>query len=485
MEANTSNLSGAAVRNAFWAYMSLLTSKGVAFVGSIILARLLVPEEFGVVSICLIALSYLEILVAGGTEAALIARRERAQEAANAALVINLALSLIFLALVWFVAPEVALFFRSDTVTGLLRTLAFVLPITALGIVPDALLQKQLRFRVRVLSDAGSSLVKALVSIALAVAGLGAMSLILGQIAGEAAGTVLAWSFAHWRPSFQLARDATLQLLSYSWHMVMIGLVGVILGNADYLFIGRILGATALGFYTLAFRIPELIIGQITWAIGRAAFPLIATMHSNSDAVRSTYLKYLRYISLFTFPLAVGLALLAAPFILVFYTTRWTDSIEPMAFIAGAMAISSIGYMAGTVYKALNRPGILNATMLLRLPIALALLGYSTRFGIVGVSAAQCILALIFALVDSIVISRLLRFPPAQVFVAIQPALTGSLILALGVGGVQTVWSLAGLGGIIFLALTGAVIYLGTLGVVSRETIQEARFALASALLHS
>lgn len=476
------NLTGPAIRNAFWAYMSLLTGKTVSFVSSIILARLLLPEEFGLVSICLIVLSYLEIAVAGGTEGALIAQGERVQETANLALVLNLGLGCIFFALTWLLAPEVARFFRAESVTGLLRSLSFALPIMALGVVPDALLQKHLRFRVRVLPDAGSSVVKALVSIALALSGFGAMSLIVGQIAGEVTATGLAWLLVRWRPTFQLARQATMQLLSYSRHMVMIGLVGAMLGNADYILVGRILGASALGFYTLAFRIPELIINQLIWSVGRAAFPVMTTVHSNSEAIRSFYLKYLRYISIASFPLGIGLAILAAPFILVFYTARWEESIQPMALIACALAISSVGYMASVVYKVLNRPAILNVTMLFRLPIAIALLAYSTPFGIVSVAAAQCVLAVIFAVVDCVVVAQILRLSLKQIFRAIEPALVGALVFALVVGTVQVFWSLAGLGGLVLLAAAGTVVYFGTLAIVSRETVQEARVALVAVL---
>ncbi len=471
-------MSRQAVKNTFWAYMSFVFGKGLTLVATIILARLLAPEQFGLMGYCLIAIQYLDILNNFGMDTALISRRDRLEEAANAAFGISLILSLILFGLTWVTAPLIAAFFREEQVIPLLRLLVVVLPLSALSMVPRALIKRELRFKAKLIPDVGRNLVKGLCSIGLAWAGFGVWSLVWGTIAGEAVSTVALWVIARWRPTFSLNWQVTREMTSFGIHMISVGLVGALRSNVDYLIVGRILGAAALGYYTIAYRIPELIIRNLNYVVGNVAHPLIARLQTDLQQLRSVYFAYIRYIALFTFPAGVGIALTADPFIRVFYTSKWEAAILPMQAVAIALAISSIGFVPGVLYKAVSRPEVLNQTTLVKLPVTIGVLWYAARWGINGVALSQIGLAIFYVTLDSIVVSRIIQFSTLELLRALAPALAGAGMMAVALVTVNTFLAPAGLAGLVGLILVGLATYAATLTLVKREIVVQAYSAV-------
>jgi lipopolysaccharide exporter len=254
----TSDLTQKTVSGAFWSYLSFVAGKGLSFLSTIILARLLLPQEFGLLGYCLIVIQYVDILNSAGIAAALIARREKVQEAANAAFIANIFFGVSCFAITWFIAEPVSVFFSAPEIVPLFRVLGLSLPFTGLGIVPDAMLQREMKFRTLLISDATRNLMKGAVSIGLAALGFGVWSLVLGQVLGVLTGSVLSWILAGWRPTWRFRPEATRAVAFFGFHIILLETAGAFRNNVDYLLVGRILGAASLGHYTMAYRIPEL-----------------------------------------------------------------------------------------------------------------------------------------------------------------------------------------------------------------------------------
>jgi lipopolysaccharide exporter len=475
------NLTQQTVKGIFWSYLSFIGGKGMTFLSTVILARLLLPEQFGLIGYCLVATQYLDILNAAGVDSALIARRDRLEEAANAAFTANIFLGLSTFAAAWVIAPYVAQFFNEPAIIPLLRVLALTLPISGLGMVPDTLIQRSLRFRTRLIPDVSRSIAKGVISIVLAVAGMGVWSLVWGQIAGAAAGTVLAWLLAGWRPTWRFHSESTRSMLVFGFHIIIIELVGAIRNNVDYLLVGRILGAVALGYYTMAFRIPELLIGSLNNVVGTVSFPALVVTQSDSEKMRSFYFGYIRYLALFVFPIGVGLTLTAHIFIPVLLSSKWVPAIVPTALISSALAIMAIGYVPGVLYKVINRPQILNQLAIIKVPMAVAVLWYSTRWGINGVAAGQIVIGLVSVTLDTLVANHVMGYRIFDLARAVFPSLASSLAMALILATVDRVFVLSGFGGFSILVILGVATYAGILFLISRETINQGLVILGKA----
>lgn len=367
----TNSFSIEAVRGTLWSYLSFFSGKLLNFISTLILARLLVPEQFGLVAYCTLAIQYLDILNTAGLDSALIARKDKLEKAANAVFIISILLGLSSFLIAWFSAPSVANFFHEPQVKDLFRVLSLSLPISSLSLVPGALLRRNLDFRSRVISDIGRTLGKGLTSVILALAGWGPWSLVAGQLMGELVGGVIAWVFAGWRPSRAFDRLVTREVTIFGIHIILVNLAGAFRANVDYILVGRILGAEPLGIYTMAYRVPELVIGSINIVVSSVTFPMLARAQHEPDSLRSVYYGYIRYIALFAYLVAFGLALVSRQFVETFMSAKWSAMVLPMSLVAVAFAIKAVAFVPGVLYKAVGRPDILNRISLVQIPIVL------------------------------------------------------------------------------------------------------------------
>jgi O-antigen/teichoic acid export membrane protein len=470
-----------AVQSTAWAYGSFVSGKLLVFISTIILARLLVPEEFGQVAYCLIAIQYLDILNGFGVSSAVVSRRDRIEEAANAALWIGLGTGTLLYLLSWVSAPYLADFFNEPAVTDLFRVLAIVIPISALGAVPTALIQRSMRFKAKFVPDVGRSIAKGLFSVVLAWQGFGVWSLIIGQIAGEVAATVILIALARWRPTRAFDPQVTRQMLRYGGNIIVVGVSGALITNLDYLIVGRVLGATALGYYTLAYRVPELVIRNTNYVIGKVAFPLLAQVQDQTAELKRAYGMLLRYVSLFTVPAGVGLALISPLFVHTFFTDKWESAIPVMQLIAIALGISSIGFLPGIIYKSINRPEILNRLSMVKLVATVGALLLAVRWEIEGVAAAQVALAIFFVVLDTIVVQRVLGFTIDDMLRSLMPCVVSTSVMTVGVVLLNLALDPSGLAGLILVVAIAVLIFALTLAVVSRETVTKARKVVRSA----
>ncbi len=460
-----------AIQGTFWTYLSYIAGKLLSFVTTVILARLLLPEEFGLVGYATVVIQYLDVVNTLGMGTAVISRRNRLAEAANAAFYISISVGAALYGLAWLGAPIAAAYFREPVVTPMLRVIALLLPLNALSVIPGALIQRDLRFGVKIIPDLSSSLAKGAVSILMAWQGFGAWSLIGGQIASVFVAGVLHWALAGWRPTRVYDRQVTREMLAFGGHIIVVGFIGALLNNVDYLIIGRMLGAVALGVYTLAYRMPELVIRSINLVVGRVAHPVLSTVQMSTADLRAMYRRYLRYTALIIFPAGVGVALLSEPIIHVFYTAKWAEAIPVMRWIALAVTIAAMGHIPGVLYKAINRPDILNKLALIKLPVVIGVLWFATRWGVEGVALGHVALAIFKVTLDTAVASRFVQAGARDVFCALYPALISTLVMGVAVWGLLRALSPGDVWAIALGASIGALVYLGMLMLVRRDVV--------------
>jgi O-antigen/teichoic acid export membrane protein len=189
-----------ATRSMGWTYLSFGLSKILNIVTVSILAHLLAPEYFGLVALATLTIDYLSVLNDLGLGAALIQRRQNIDDAANIAFTLNLLVGIILTLITFVIAPYVAIFFNEPEVNPILRWLGFTFLLTSFGSVHNVLLQRELNFRKKIIPELGNTIVKAVISIILAVAGFGVWSLVIGQVVGASVASLLLWILLPWRP---------------------------------------------------------------------------------------------------------------------------------------------------------------------------------------------------------------------------------------------------------------------------------------------
>jgi len=478
------NFARTTILGTLWTYAAHYSGKLMVFFSTIILARLLIQEDFGVAGYALVVINFLDVLNDLGIGSALIYHKEEA-ETTDTAFWLGIMVSLALLLICWVMAPFVGEFFNDDRSIAVTRILALTFPLSALGNVHRMLLLKGLAFRRKFIPDVSKALSKGLLSIVLAASGFGAWSLIWGQIGGTAIAVVALWWVLPWRPTFRFSMRSARLLLSYGLNIVAVNIIAVLILNVDYLFIGRFLGAAALGVYTLAFRIPELLIIQFCNVVTRVIFPVYAKMRNEPESLRNGFLGATRYIALITIPIGLGMALVAEPFVLTIFTDKWLDAIPVMRAISIYALLTSLYYSAGDIYKAQGRPGILTTlgilNVLLLVPALWGVMSLSKT--IVAVAWTQATVTFFMSILRLLVASRMLDTPFREVLNALKPAVVSGLLMSIPVWG--TLVLTAAMPPVVQLSLSimiGIVAYVAALWWMERDFVLMITKTVRSAL---
>jgi lipopolysaccharide exporter len=466
----------ASTRGVMWNGATFGLSKVLVLVTTVVLARLLTPDDFGLVAIGLLVMSYLDLVNDFGVNAAVVQHEGPSEHTANVAFWVNMALGTTLTLVGLAIAPFVADFFDEPRATTIVRVLSLTLLLTSLAAIHEARLRRDMRFQRRLIPELARAITKGGTSIVLAVAGAGVWSLVWGQVAGELVAAIAYWIVMPWRPKWRRDRALTRRLLGFGSHIALVGVFGTILRNIDYVVVGRALGARALGLYTLAFRMPQLIIEGAVTIVGQVAFPAFARVQSDQARLRSGLLRGLRLTALVITPLSLGLAVVADPFIRTFYGSRWTAAIGVMQLLALYMLVQGATRLCGDVYKATGRAGLLSRLALLKLAITVPLLVLVVERGIVAVAAAQLVAATACTLVDVVAVTRVVDVGYRDIVGAFVPAARAGGVMAaacLGASGLAS--EAAPAVELVVVSMVGFVSFAGALVVLDHATVDEVR----------
>jgi PST family polysaccharide transporter len=463
---NAPPLAGRAAAGVVWTLAASLATRAVSLASLMLLARLLAPEDYGLLASALVYLTYAETASDLGTGAALVYWRGSPAEAAQAAFIVGLVMGWVWFALTVACAPAVAAYFDSPETEAVLRTFAWIFPIKALGLAHDALCRKALRFRARFVPELGMAAVKAGVSVALALGGLGVWALVWGQIAGTAAWTMLLWRVSPWRPALRLPRAAILSMLRYGRGIVAVNILAAVTHHADLVVVGRVLGTAALGFYQIAYKVPELTLLLLSREISTVVFPALARIGAERGDVRAAYLAALRLVSLLALPAGAAMAVLAEPLVLVLFGAEWRPATPILRALAAYSGFRAVGAHAGDVLKATGRPHLLATLGLLKAAILLPALVLAAPAGPAAVAAAMATVAAGTMLLNLGAIGRVERVSARALAAAVRPGIA----VAAVVGGALAAWQrIAGAPSAAALAagvVIGALAYAGAVRIV-------------------
>ncbi len=454
------HLGRVAARAVAWNYASFASGKLLVLVTMAVLARLLTPEEFGIVGFATLAVAYLSVLKDLGLGAAVIQRRGDVEEASQTVFVMNLVIGAILTTVTALSAPLVAGFFREPLVTPLLRVLAFSFILESLGSMHVVLLRRDLAFRRKLVPDIGRSIVKGSVAIATAATGFGVWALVWGQLAGVITAVVLSWAVVPWRPSFRFHRRLLRPLARFGAPMLVTDIQYAIWSNLDYVVVGRMLGDAALGVYTLAYRLPELLIHSVWRVLAGVIFPVFSRLQDDRDALRRGFLATIRYTQMAIVPLSLGLLITAQPAVDVLFGERWGGVAPLLQVMAVFSLVASIGVNAGDVYKAIGRPDILAKLSLIELVAFVPALVYAARFGIIGVAWAHAAVATVDTVIRLIVARALIGTSLRDVARQLVPSLAaGAWLAAAAIPTLAVTSGLAPLLSLVATGITGAAAY--------------------------
>ncbi|GAA4018910.1 lipopolysaccharide biosynthesis protein [Sphingomonas swuensis] len=423
-------------RGIAWNAVGTTLSKACSILAKLILARLLLPEHFGFVSMVIVFTSLTKVIADLGFRLALIQRRcgRQTKDLYDSAFWLLLVAAVLMLAVMWVVGvPLISWFYGEPRLGPVALALSSVVIFQNLQVVPEARLARISRFKQLAYADIAGMVVGYTAAILLAMSGAGVWSLVTQTLVTAALTSALTFAYAGWRPSFHFDRALVAELLSFSKFIVGSRLLISLQQNLDYLLIGKLVGAQAVGIYSIAFLLTETLRAQAYWLVSKAVYPFYSRASARQDDVRTVYLATMRYLSLAVFPAATLLLFFAPDLIPFAFTSKWSGAVQPVQILSLASMIVASGGTPSEVLRGIGRPDVdYRINLWVSLGVAVPLLYAGTLWlGIVGTALAVATHSLVARLSYATALHRLLGLSAAEQFESLRPALLGSAAIAI------------------------------------------------------
>jgi O-antigen/teichoic acid export membrane protein len=368
--------------------VSQVVTQVVRFGTNIVLARLLTPEDFGIVAVALVVSTLLDQIKDFGTGSAIIQRPSVDDRLLNSVFYLNLALGALLGLSLYVGAGTVARLLGNPEAAGVLQAFSILTVVTSLAQIHNSLLRRNLRFFEIAIVTSVSAIATAVVSIAGALLGLDYWALVLGTAVGTLVGTVLVWIYDRWRPSLTLSLASLKSIWGYSLHLFLSNILFVFFMQVDKIIIGRFLGSAALGTYTLAQRTVTSPITAVSTVVNEIALPAFSRRQDDHAALRSGIIRSSRVVALVTFPAMIGLAVLADPAVNVVFGSQWSGLIPVIWLLAPITAVQAVTVNSGQLLLAKGRSDWAFRWAVVYCVVLTGLELIGVRWGLVGVAAA-------------------------------------------------------------------------------------------------
>lgn len=333
------SLKNKTVKGVGWSAADNVLNQGVTFLVGLVLARLLSPEEYGLIGIITIFISVFNAIVDSGFSNALIREKNATNEDYNTVFFTNLIVSVFLSLILFFSAPLIANFFSQHMLVSLTKVMSVIIVINALAIIQRTIFIKQINFKAQTKISAISSLSSAAVGIYMAYAGFGVWSLVGQQISRQFINTLFLWIFSPWRPCLQYSKKSFRKLFGFGWKLLLAGLIDTIWREMYQVVIGKFYNARTLGLFSRAQQFSLIFSSNITSVVQRVSYPVLSEIQDDNDKLKFAYKKIIKTTMLFTFTCMLSLAGCAKPIIILLIGEKWAQCIPYLQIICFQMIL--------------------------------------------------------------------------------------------------------------------------------------------------
>lgn len=349
------NLKQKTLKGVAWSALERVLGQGLQFTITVLLVRLLTPEDFGLIAMLMVFIGFATIFSDFGLGSALVQHQRVSPEQINSVFWINLLLGLLTTSVFFFSSPFLASFYDAPRLEPLSRVLSFLFVLSTPGIVPRALLTKALAFDRLAKIEISAISFAGITAVLLALTGWGVWALVVQSLIREIIRSLLGTILVDWRPRVSLSISAARDFLRYSTNLSGFQIINYFARNSDNLLIGKYLSVTSLGFYTRAYSILLLPVGQIIGVLTQVMFPTLSSIQHDKVRVRDVYLRAMRVISFVVYPIMLGLLVTAHPFVMTLFGARWI-TVTPLIQIFSLVSLTqSLCNPTGWIYMSQGR----------------------------------------------------------------------------------------------------------------------------------
>lgn len=328
------------IDNMLWKFSERILAQFISLLVSIVLARILMPDAYGTIAIVTVLISFLDVFVNEGLPTALIQKQNTDNEEFSSVFYFNIILSVVLYALLYFVSPFMATFYKNDELTSLIRVMGIRVIVASVNSVQHAYVSKHMMFRKYFWSTLFGTVVSAFLGIWLAYHGAGAWALVAQYLSNTIIDTIFLWFTVKWRPEMTFSWKKVKLLVSFGWKVLFEGLAENFTQQARSLLIGKVYSPSDLAYYNKAQQFPQLFISNICTAISSVLLPAMSERQSEQGYILLLLRKSIRLASFIIFPILTGMAVVAEPFVRVILTDKWIACVPYLQIFCFTQALT-------------------------------------------------------------------------------------------------------------------------------------------------
>jgi len=404
-----------------WNAIGLVIDNGLSILVKLILARLLLPEDFGIIGFAFVFIGLVEVFGDLGMSAALIQRKNENLKPIDydtaywAGLVWGLVL---FTMLSFVVSPIAADFFNESILISIIPVLSITLLLRPLWAVHVINITRELDFKRIVVPRNISKIFASVIAVLMALMGFGVWSLVFQSVVSEFLVVFIYLYVSTWRPKMRFSKDSMKNIFGFGLYTTGTKIFNYLTGNFDYLLIGKLLGASPLGNYTLGYTVTYLVRSKIMEVINKVFYPVYSKVQDNLVTVKRYYLKVIKYNCIIIYPMMIGIILLAEPLVLIGLGEKWREAIVPMQIMAAAGLVHLLTSSNTVLLRGIGKPKlelIFSVIKTLGVNIPLVTVGV-IYYGIIGAATGLLIAKIIIFFINSFTLQKVAGIKFSEIF---------------------------------------------------------------------
>ncbi len=464
-----SNIRTKVVSGLFWKFAERAGAEIVAFVVQIILARLMLPSDFGTIALVTVFINLANVFVNSGFGISLIQKKEVDNIDFSTIFFFNIGFSVLFYTCLFLFAPTIANFYEMPILKPVLRVLGIQVIIAAINNVQQSYVSRNMQFKKFFFATLVGTLLSAAVGIFLALAGMGVWALVFQYLTNTTVGTLMLWFTVKWRPSLVFQWKRLKNLFSYGWKIMVSAMLDTGYNELRSLLIGKLYTSSSLAYYNKGTSFPNIIIANINTSISGVLFPAIAQEQSDLERVKNMTRRSIKISSYIIVPAMVGLAAVSKPLITLLLTDKWLPCVIFLQLSCITYALRPMSTANLEAIKALGRSDIFLKLEIIKKIFGIILLVLSIPHGIISIAISGVITSLLSTVINCIPNKKILNYGYFQQLSDISSILIISLVMGACIWGLNYIIT-APLLLLITQVVLGILIYLFLSWIFKLET---------------
>lgn len=431
------SLKGKTIHGVIWSLIDNVSSSGVIFFVGIILARLLTPEEYGVMAMVSIFIAISNSIIDSGFSSALIRKVKVKPIEYNTVFYFNLLISLLLYICLFFISPFIALFFREPILCEVMRVIGLILIINALSIIPYTIFVREINFKTQTIISLIASVGSGVIGVWMAFSGQGVWSLVGQQLGRQCLNTLFLWFFCHWKPTVSFSMTAFKEMFGFGSKLLLSGLLDTIYKDIYYIVIGRCFSSSILGQYTRAKQFSMVFSTNLTTVVQRVSFPVLSSIQDDSIRLREAYRKVIKSTMLVSFACMLGLAAIAKPLLILLISDKWLPAVYFLQIVCFSNMLYPLHAINLNILKVKGRSDVFLKLEVIKKVLAIFPILVGVYLGIEMMFWGSVIISVISYFLNAYYSASLINYSVYEQLKDIFP----SFIVSLGVGFLM--WSIS------------------------------------------